>query len=89
MKVVVCAGGTGGHLFPACALYKDLQKNGHDVCMITDKRGEVFCDDIQRKIVFDTIRFSYKKIISLIVSFIAVFFRLLKIWRRKRPNVMV
>lgn len=76
-------------MFPACALFGELQKKGHDVCMITDRRGEVFCKNIQRKIVFSTVRFSYKKILSVIVNFTGVFFRLLKIWRSERPDIII
>jgi len=76
-------------MFPACALFEELRKKSHDVCMITDKRGEVFCKDIQRKIVFATVRFSYKSILSILANFTVVFFRLLKMWRGQRPKVIV
>lgn len=31
LKVLVMAGGTGGHVFPALAIVKELQKRGHEV----------------------------------------------------------
>lgn len=36
---VLAAGGTGGHLTPAFALAAELDKRGHHVALITDKRG--------------------------------------------------
>ena len=37
---VVTAGGTGGHMLPAFALASELEKRGHHVALITDRRGE-------------------------------------------------
>ncbi|TNE52285.1 MAG: undecaprenyldiphospho-muramoylpentapeptide beta-N-acetylglucosaminyltransferase [Sphingomonadales bacterium] len=36
---VLAAGGTGGHLIPAFALARELDKRGHHVALITDERG--------------------------------------------------
>lgn len=40
--VVIAAGGTGGHLFPAQALAQELVRRGHRVVLVTDERGETF-----------------------------------------------
>lgn len=40
--VMICAGGTGGHMFPALALANDLIARGCDVVFVTDKRGQKF-----------------------------------------------
>ena len=37
--IVLAAGGTGGHMFPAEALAKVLLKRGHSLVWITDERG--------------------------------------------------
>ncbi len=36
---VLAAGGTGGHLSPAFALASELERRGHHVALITDRRG--------------------------------------------------
>ena len=40
--VVLAAGGTGGHLFPAQALAGELAARGHDLALVTDRRGAAF-----------------------------------------------
>lgn len=40
--IMLSAGGTGGHLFPAEALAGELLRRGHRVVIVTDKRGHAF-----------------------------------------------
>jgi UDP-N-acetylglucosamine--N-acetylmuramyl-(pentapeptide) pyrophosphoryl-undecaprenol N-acetylglucosamine transferase len=40
--IVLAAGGTGGHMFPAEALAGELVGRGLDVALVTDKRGQAF-----------------------------------------------
>jgi UDP-N-acetylglucosamine--N-acetylmuramyl-(pentapeptide) pyrophosphoryl-undecaprenol N-acetylglucosamine transferase len=48
---VLAAGGTGGHIFPAEALARELMSRGHRACLITDARGGKFKDDLQVPVV--------------------------------------
>ena len=41
-RIVLTAGGTGGHVFPAEALAKELVSRNVDICFITDRRGNSF-----------------------------------------------
>jgi UDP-N-acetylglucosamine--N-acetylmuramyl-(pentapeptide) pyrophosphoryl-undecaprenol N-acetylglucosamine transferase len=43
LPAVACAaGGTGGHLFPAEALARELQRRGHPVVIYTERRGAAY-----------------------------------------------
>ena len=40
--IILAAGGTGGHFFPAIALAEELEKAGHDIHLFTDRRCEKY-----------------------------------------------
>jgi UDP-N-acetylglucosamine--N-acetylmuramyl-(pentapeptide) pyrophosphoryl-undecaprenol N-acetylglucosamine transferase len=42
IRIAIGAGGTGGHLFPAAEIKKELERKGYDVWLITDARGKKF-----------------------------------------------
>ncbi len=42
--IVLAAGGSGGHMFPAQALAVELQSRGYDIVLISDERGLAFTD---------------------------------------------
>jgi UDP-N-acetylglucosamine--N-acetylmuramyl-(pentapeptide) pyrophosphoryl-undecaprenol N-acetylglucosamine transferase len=44
--IVLAAGGTGGHMFPAEALARELLGRGFAVALVTDKRGQAFGDKV-------------------------------------------
>ena len=44
--IILAAGGTGGHVFPAEALARELLGRGWRVVLFTDKRGGKFGDDL-------------------------------------------
>lgn len=44
-RVLLCAGGTGGHLFPAHALASELQRRGFEIHLVSDERIDRFAED--------------------------------------------
>lgn len=40
--IVLAAGGTGGHVFPAEALARELYRRGYRLALVTDKRGHAY-----------------------------------------------
>ena len=45
-KILLAAGGTGGHMFPAGALAEKLQAEGYEVHIATDERGMAYIDNL-------------------------------------------
>lgn len=44
--IILAAGGTGGHFFPAEALARELLARGRTVTLVTDRRGQAFGDSL-------------------------------------------
>ena len=42
IKILIAAGGTGGHVFPAFSLYNSFSEKKYNVELITDSRGYGF-----------------------------------------------
>ncbi|MGH6932177.1 MAG: undecaprenyldiphospho-muramoylpentapeptide beta-N-acetylglucosaminyltransferase [Dongiaceae bacterium] len=47
-RIVLAAGGTGGHMFPAEALAGELSSRGFAIDLITDRRGQGFGDRMRQ-----------------------------------------
>lgn len=50
--ILLAAGGTGGHMFPAEALARELLARGRTVALVTDRRGKAFGDALPEVDVF-------------------------------------
>lgn len=86
---MLCAGGTGGHLFPAMALAEAFENKSHDVTIITDERGAVFCEHFENKKVYGNIRCSFKQSFVLPFKLMRIFFSFLRFCRSQKPDVII
>jgi UDP-N-acetylglucosamine--N-acetylmuramyl-(pentapeptide) pyrophosphoryl-undecaprenol N-acetylglucosamine transferase len=90
--IVLTAGGTGGHLFPAQAVGEILIQKGYPVLLITDPRGASFKGHLETKVLnlpHYTQKVSlFKKInlgLHILLKTVEVAFWLLK----KKPSIIV
>ncbi len=92
--IVLASGGTGGHMMPAEAVADKLQAAGHDVLLVTDKRGEAISNVFKtmNREVLDTSSHMGGGILNKIKSLYSVFTSTLKVrklFRDKRPSAVV
>lgn len=91
--VMLCAGGTGGHMFPAQALAQELRHRGVPIGLITDRRGAAYAN------VFGTAKISviaarnpsgglFAKLRAAFVLAWGVLQSLVILWR-SRPAIIV
>jgi UDP-N-acetylglucosamine--N-acetylmuramyl-(pentapeptide) pyrophosphoryl-undecaprenol N-acetylglucosamine transferase len=81
-KIIICAGGTGGHVFPAKRLSEMLLKEGAEIRWIGSSRGpeEQICKDLGIKFYrYPLTGFRGKSLFFKILSFN---FLILKIFSR-------
>ncbi len=92
--ILIAAGGTGGHLFPAKSLAKTLEKKKYRVIIMTDKRGRklfninegyelatIFVSGVAGK----NILIKITSIIKIFISTVTTLFFLIK----KRPSAVI
>ncbi len=51
-SIMVTAGGTGGHLFPAFSLAQELTRRGYEIDLITDMRGDRYGSDFPAREIY-------------------------------------
>lgn len=91
--IVLAAGGTGGHVFPAQALAETLLARGHRLALITDQRGAEYGGALGR---IDTYRISARRLgggpIGIVMGFLALgrgLFQARRLLKRLMPGAVV
>ena len=92
--IILAAGGTGGHVFPAEALATVLKKRGFQLALITDSRGEKIGGRLAK---LDTYRvraggIAGKKMVWRIISVIEILIGIIQAWfllQRLNPAVVI
>jgi UDP-N-acetylglucosamine--N-acetylmuramyl-(pentapeptide) pyrophosphoryl-undecaprenol N-acetylglucosamine transferase len=79
-KILIATGGTGGHVFPAYSLAKNLIKNNYEVEIVTDQRGFKFLEKYKdvKFIINNSTTIFKKKITNIVFSIFIIFFSYLK-----------
>jgi UDP-N-acetylglucosamine--N-acetylmuramyl-(pentapeptide) pyrophosphoryl-undecaprenol N-acetylglucosamine transferase len=92
--VVVAAGGTGGHLFPAEALARALSARGWRVVLATDARGAQYAHEFpaEERLALEAATFKAGDPVGMVRAafrILAGVLRARKAFRRLKPNVVV
>jgi len=91
-KIVICSGGTGGHVIPAINLGNFLINNGYSCYLVLDRRGEKFCKNFKGNVhIINSYHlsggffFKLKSIIVLLIGFIKSLIFIFKV----RPSISI
>ena len=94
IKIIIVAGGTGGHVFPGINLAKHLiNKSFYEVNLITDKRGQRYLNNSQNipTFILPSSPFKTKNIFVKFFSIIHIFYSILRSLIHlllKRPSII-
>lgn len=80
--IIIAAGGTGGHVFPAICLAEELEQRGFKVVFATDLRGLKYLGRFEQAAIVQNIGTSSRcgLYVGILISFFKSFF---KIWKLK------
>ena len=93
--IMIAAGGTGGHMFPAQALAEEMLDRGWQVKLSTDLRGKHYATEFPKKVIIETVKsstFSRGGLKSKILTPILIILGVLDAMRsinKHRPSIIV
>ena len=89
-QVVICAGGTGGHVFPALELCKQLTAAGYRSVLLTDLRGRRFCEntDVPYQVIPE-VSSGLKSLARSIINSLRISIVLTLSWKNSPPVALV
>lgn len=89
-RYVLTAGGTGGHIFPARSLAKQLEKDGHSVLFLTDRRGDQYTKYFKTSSVLDLRhRKGYLGKFLLICDLMKETLRVISFYKKLQPDIVI
>ncbi|MBQ7524532.1 MAG: undecaprenyldiphospho-muramoylpentapeptide beta-N-acetylglucosaminyltransferase [Alphaproteobacteria bacterium] len=86
-RVIIAAGGTGGHAFPAVCLARELEARGYGVLFATDVRGTKYLGKYQSSAVIQKVCTSSR--IKLYISLLCGIASALPALRKMKPRAVV
>jgi UDP-N-acetylglucosamine--N-acetylmuramyl-(pentapeptide) pyrophosphoryl-undecaprenol N-acetylglucosamine transferase len=92
--IILAAGGTAGHVFPAEALAAELMERGFQLALVTDNRGEKISGRLAKLDIYRVWAggVAGKRMILRFISLIEIFIGTLQAWwllRRLKPAVVI
>ena len=91
-KIIIATGGTGGHIFPALALKKELEKHKHKVILTADERFSKYQSFDENNILILAASFANKSPIKLLKSMLVLFCGFIKalcLIHKEKPDVVI
>ena len=84
-KIILAAGGTGGHVFPAIATAEELNKLGFETEIFTDTRGVKYIKTQKFRVIKSASPNGIKAVFKLTIGFLQSLYQLIK----NRPYAVV
>ena len=93
-KIILSAGGTGGHIFPAINLMKHFFERGDKVLLVTDIRGNNFIKKYSefKSYVLRMGTPTNKNFFKKFISFLVIFYSIIKsiiILKKEKPDLIL
>ena len=91
--IMICAGGTGGHMFPALSLAQDLQSRDCNVVFLTDSRAAHYTENVEgldvHVIASSSLPASILGKAKGLLSLAKGFFQSRKLINQHQPNIVI
>lgn len=88
-NIIICSGGSGGHVFPALSLYAELKKDDENsVFFLTDVRGSIFIEKIDTQVNVSILP-NIKASLKCIPDILKTIFKSIDIFLEQKPDLII